>query len=71
MSTFVPGISSIKSERYAEFMSTFVYRFQKDVFSRIRHLTSKHVYFCMLLHTFHIGRGAVFFYINGLTATDA
>jgi hypothetical protein len=34
-------------------------------------LSRKHVYFCLLLHTFHIGRARVLFDINGLTATGA
>ena len=52
-------------------MSTFVYRLEEAVFSKIKHLTSKHVYFGLLLSTFHVGRGVVLFEINGLTATDA
>lgn len=55
--------------RYAEFMSTIVYRLEKAVFSKIKHLTSKHVYFRLLLSTFHVRRKVVSFYINGLDAT--
>ena len=35
-------------------MSTLVYRIEKVVFSQIRYLTSKNVYFRLLLSTFHI-----------------
>jgi len=52
-------------------MSTFVYRLEQEVFSKIKHLISKNVYFGLLLSTFHIGRKVVSFYINGLGATDA
>jgi hypothetical protein len=34
-------------------------------------LSRKHVYFCPLLHTFHVWLGQVLFGINGLNATDA
>jgi hypothetical protein len=71
MSTFVSAISPVESRHYSEFMSTFVYRLEKAVFSKIKHLTSKHVYFRLLLSTFHVGLGVVSFEINGLTATDA
>jgi hypothetical protein len=71
MSTFVPAISPVESRRYGKFMSTFVYRLEKVVFSKIKHLTSKNVYFRLLLSTFHVGLGVVSFEINGLTATDA
>jgi hypothetical protein len=71
MSTFVSAISPVESRRYGKFMSTFVYRLEKAVFSKIKHLTSKHVYFRLLLSTFHVGLGVVSFEINGLTATDA
>ncbi len=55
MSTFVSAISLVESRRYGKFMSTFVYRLEKEVFSKIKHLTSKHVYFRLLLSTFHTG----------------
>ena len=55
MYTFVSAISLVESRRYGEFMSTFVYRLAKEVFSKIKHLTSKHVYFRLLLSTFHNG----------------
>jgi hypothetical protein len=71
MTTFVSAISPVESGCYVEFMSTFVYLLETAVFSKIKHLTSKHVYFRLLLSTFHIGRGGVSFGINGLTATDA
>ena len=71
MSTFVSGKKLAESRRYAEFMSTFVYLPEKSVFSKIKYLTSKNVYFCILLTTFHVWHGGVLFEINGLTATDA
>jgi hypothetical protein len=71
MSTFVSAISPVESSCYAEFMSTFVYLLETAVFSKINNLTSKHVYFRLLLSTFHVRRGGVSFEINGLSATDA
>ena len=71
MSTFVSGKNVGGSKRYAEFMSTFVYLPQKAVSSKIKGLTSKNVYFCILLHTVHVWRGGVLFEINGLSATEA
>ena len=59
MSTFVSVKNLVDSRRYAEFMSTFVYLPRKDVSRKIKGLASKNVYFCILLTTFHVGRGAV------------
>jgi hypothetical protein len=71
MYTFASAISPFESRRYTEFMSTLVYRIEKAVFSQIKYLTSKNVYFRLLLPTFHIRRRGVSFGINELTATDA
>ena len=59
MSTFVSGKKLFISRLYAEFMSTFVYPPQKEVSGQIKYLAQKNVYFCILLTTFHGGRGAV------------
>ena len=71
MSTFVSGKKLLFLKRYAEFMSTFVYLLEKPISRKINELTSKNVYFCILLTTFHVGRGGVSCEINGLSATDA
>jgi hypothetical protein len=71
MSTFVSGKKTIDSSCYGEFMSTFVYLVEKALFNEINELTSKNVYFYILLTTFHIGSRGVSFGINGLSATDA
>jgi hypothetical protein len=57
MSTFVSAISPFISMPYSDFMSTFVYLLETAIFSKINHLTSKHVYFRLLLSTFHVRRG--------------
>ena len=61
MTTFVSVKNIAKSTHYEEFTSTFVYLLQKAVFSKIKHLTKKNVYFRILLTTFHVRRGVVLF----------
>ena len=71
MSTFVSVKNTVDSRCYEEFMSTFVYLLRKGISRKIKELTSKNVYFCILLTTFHVGRGRVSVEIKGLSATDA
>ena len=55
MTTFASGKKIVGSRCYAKFMYTFVYWIEHAISWKINELTSKNVYFYILLTTLHVG----------------